>query len=96
MAIRKLYTVSNQKGIVRPFNSIENVYTYIDDLNKKQYDNAPYSAFGTPVNWETGEKLPYTIDSVVLTKIEYSREVYHKFLIQCFNVDTLEEAEIEI
>jgi len=96
MDMSKFYTVSNQKGLVRPFNSIESVYSYIDDLNKKQYDNESYSAFGAPVNWETGEKLFYTIDRIVLTRIENSKEVYHKFVIQCFNLETLEEAEIEV
>jgi hypothetical protein len=94
----KIYTVSegfNSSGYVRVFNSFKKVIEFIDSVNVKSYDGDRYSLFGAPYNEKTGINLPYNIDSVVLTREHDNETIYHKFLIQCFDAETMEKAEIE-
>ena len=80
---------SKQCSLFKTFKNLKELLNFVDnELNKKYYDDEPYGLFGAPINWDNGDKLPYLIDSIVLTKKQNFKEIYDTYFIRCINLET--------
>ncbi len=99
--MKKIYVLTNKHdALFETFKSFDAVINRIDQINKEFYNGDNFGIFGAPYDYETGNRLPYFIDSACLVRINQNIRSssiydYHTFLIHAIDLTTGEKTELE-